>query len=224
MSRMKSVSLITLLGLTLLAGSAFAQTPPVQNPPKPTPPPAAAPAQKPTTPPAAQTPAPKLPPAATAAPAVPLPEGAKFAFVDLQRIADESVAGKAAIAQVKILTDKKSAEIQSLQTQLGALQQKRQTSSSVLTPQAVSQMDKDIERLNLDIQYKQQSAQKELEDLQNDLMGEFVQKVAPIVEAFAKEKGLLAVLDARSGAGFYAAPGMDISADIVKRLDATVKK
>ncbi len=225
MSRMKSVSLITLLGLTLLAGSAFAQTPPVQNPPKPTPPPAApAPAQKPTTPPAAQAPAPKLPPAATAAPAIPLPEGAKFAFVDLQRIADESVAGKAAIAQVKILTDKKSAEIQSLQTQLGALQQKRQTSSSVLTPQAVSQMDKDIERLNLDIQYKQQSAQKELEDLQNDLMGEFVQKVAPVVETFAKEKGLLAVLDARSGAGFYAAPGMDISAEIVKRLDATVKK
>jgi Skp family chaperone for outer membrane proteins len=211
---MKSVSMLTLLGLTLLAGSAFAQTPPAQTPPKPqTPPPAQQPAPK-----------PAIPPAATAAPVIPLPEGAKFAFIDLQRVADESVAGKAAIGQVKILTDKKSAEIQSLQTQLQALQQKRQTSSSVLTPQAVSQMDKDIERLNLDIQYKQQSAQKELEDLQNDLMGEFVQKVAPVVEAFAKEKGLLAVLDARSGAGFYAVPGMDISADIVKLLDAKVKK
>ncbi|MEI6245375.1 MAG: OmpH family outer membrane protein [Acidobacteriota bacterium] len=165
-----------------------------------------------------------MPPAATAAPYVPLPEGAKFAFVDLQRVADESVAGKAAIAQVKILTDKKSAEIQSLQTQLAALQQRRQTSASVLTPQAVSQMDKDMERLNTDIQYKQQVAQKELEDLQSELMGEFVQKVAPVVEAFAKEKGLLAVLDARSGAGFYAVPGMDISADIVKLLDAKLKK
>ena len=207
MSRMKSVSMITLLGLTLLAGSAFAQTPPAQ---KPTPPPAA--------------PKPAMPPAATAAPYVPLPEGAKFAFVDLQRVADESVVGKAAIAQVKILTDKKSAEIQSLQTQLAALQQRRQTSASVLTPQAVSQMDKDMERLNTDIQYKQQVAQKELEDLQSELMGEFVQKVAPVVEAFAKEKGLLAVLDARSGAGFYAVPGMDISADIVKLLDAKLKK
>ena len=209
MSRMKSVSMITLLGLTLFAGSAFTQTPPVQ---------------KPTAPPAPQAPKAALPPAATAAPVVPLPEGAKFAFIDLQRVADESVAGKAAIAQVKVLTDKKTAEIQSLQTQLGALQQRRQTSASVLTPQAVSQLDKDIERLNLDIQYKQQSAQKELEDLQNDLMGEFVQKVAPIVEVFAKEKGLLAVLDARSGAGFYAVPGMDISADIVKLLDAKLKK
>ena len=38
------------------------------------------------------------------------------------------------------------------------------------------------------------------------------------------DRGVLAVLDARSGAGFYAVPGMDISAEIVKRLDATVKK
>lgn len=225
MSRMKSVSTISLLALTLLAGTAFAQTPPVQRPVTP---PAA---QKPTPPPAAQTPIPKpaLPAAATAAPvapAVPLPEGAKFAFIDLQRVADESLAGKAAIAQVKVLADKKSAEIQSLQTQLGALQQKRQTQAAVMSPQAISQTDKDIERLNLELQYKQQAATKEIEDLQNDLMGEFVQKVAPVVEAFAKEKGLQAVLsvDRQNGNPFYALPGMEISADIVKRLDATIKK
>ncbi len=212
MSRMKSVSMITLLGLTLLAGSAFAQTPPVQTPPKPQ------------TPPPAQTPAkPGLPPAATAAPIVPLPEGAKIAFIDLQRIADQSTAGKAAIGQVKVLTDKKTAEVQSLQTQQNALEQKRQTQGSLMSAQALSQTDKDIERLKLDIQYKQSAGQKEIDDLQQDLMNEFVQKVAPIVEAFAKEKGLLAVLDARSGAGFWAADGMDISAEIIKRLDAVKK-
>lgn len=220
MSRMKSVSMITLLALTLFAGSAVAQTPPVQTPPKPqTAPPATQ------TPPPAQKPAaPAIPPAATAAPIVPLPADAKFAFIDLQRVADESLAGKAAIAQVKVLADKKQAEIQNLQTQINALQQKKQTSGGLLSASASDQIDKDLARLNLDLQYKQTGAQTELENLQNDLMGEFVQKVAPIVEAFAKEKGLLAVLDARSGAGFYAVPGMDISADIVKRLDAVVKK
>ena len=123
-----------------------------------------------------------------------------------------------------MLADKKQAEIQNLQTQINALQQKKQTSGSLLSAQAADQIDKDMARLNLDLQYKQTGAQTELENLQNDLMGEFVQKVAPIVEAFAKEKGLQAVLDARSGAGFYAVPGMDISAEIVKRLDAVVKK
>lgn len=218
MSRMKSVSMITLLGLTLFTGSAFAQTKPATQTPPVT-------APKPQTPPATAPKPPAAPPAAAvAAPIVPLPEGAKFAFIDLQRVADESIAGKAAIAQVKVLADKKSAEISSLQTQQQSLEQKRQTQGSLMSPQALSQNDKDIEKLKLDIQYKQTSAQKEMEDLQNDLMGDFVQKVAPVVEAFAKEKGLLAVLDARSGAGFYAVPGMDISAEIVKRLDAVVKK
>lgn len=214
MSRMKSVSMITLLGLTLFAGSAFAQTPPVQAPPKPAPP-------------ATQTPAkPAIPPAATAAPVIPLPEGTKIAFIDLQRVADESSVGKAAMAQIKVLSDKKVAEIQSLQTQQNSLEQKRQTSSSVMTPQALQQTDKDIERLKLDIQYKQSAAQKEVEDLQGELMGDFVQKVAPIVDAYAKEKGLLAVMsvDRQAGNPFWAAPGMEISADIIKRLDAAVKK
>jgi Skp family chaperone for outer membrane proteins len=210
---MKSVS-TTLLGLTLFAGSAFAQTPPVQAPPKPQ-----------TPPPAATAPA-KPPAAATAAPIIPLPEGTKFAFIDLQRVADESAAGKSAVSQVKLLTDKKSAEIQSLVTQQNSLEQKRQTSASVMTPQALSQTDKDIERLKLDIQYKQSQAQKEVEDLQGELMNDFVQKVAPIVEAYAKEKGLTAVfsVDRQTGNPFWVTPGMEISADIVKRLDAVVKK
>lgn len=212
MSRMKSVS-TALLSLTLFAGSAAAQTPPAQTPPKPQTPPATAPA-------------PKLPAAAAAAPApaVPLPEGAKVGLIDLQRVADESAAGKAAIAQVKVLFDKKSAELQTLQTQIQALQQKKQTQSSVMSPAAAAQTDKDIERLQLELQYKQTGAEKEVNDLRNELMGDFVQKVAPVVEAFAKEKGLQAVLDIGSNAVFFAVPGMDISADIVKRLDAVVKK
>ena len=220
MFRMKSVSMITLLGLTVFAGSAFAQTKPTTQ----TPPPSTT-APKPQTPPATAPKPPAAPPAAAvAAPIVPLPEGAKFAFIDLQRVADESIAGKAAIAQVKVLADKKSAEIQTLQSQQNALEHKQQTQGSLMSPQALQQNSKSIEQLKLDIQYKQTSAQKEMEDLQNELMGDFVQKVAPVVEAFAKEKGLLAVLDARSGAGFYAVPGMDISAEIVKRLDAVIKK
>jgi Skp family chaperone for outer membrane proteins len=46
--------------------------------------------------------------------------------------------------------------------------------------------------------------------------------MSPILEAYAKEKGLLVVLDARNGVT-WAAAGMDISADVVKRMDAAIK-
>jgi outer membrane protein len=215
---MSFVSTAALLGLTLIAGPALAQT--TQTPPKP----------QTATPPATQTPpqAPKPPAAppaaATQQPPVPMPEGAKFGFFSLQAVADQSALGKAGSAQVKTLTDKKAAEITSKQTQLQALQQKRQTSASVMTAAAVSQMDKDIERLNLDIQYMQQTAQKEVEDLNNDLMNEFYQKIVPVLETIAKEKGLHAIFSAQDAGAIYIHPGLDMTSEIVKKLDATYKK
>lgn len=218
MSRMSIVSTAALLGLTVFAGPALAQT--TQTPPKSM----TAPTPAAQTPPAQAKPPAAPPAAATQQPPVPMPEGAKFAFFSLQAVADQSALGKAGSAQVKTLTDKKAAEIQSKQTQLQALQQKRQTSASVLTAAAVSQMDKDIERLNLDIQYMQQTAQKEVEDLNNDLMSEFYQKIVPVLEAIAKEKGLHAIFSAQDAGAIYIHPGLDMTSEIVKKLDVTYKK
>jgi Skp family chaperone for outer membrane proteins len=221
MTRMKFVSLATALSLTVLSGAAFAQTPPPgqTTPPKPqtAPPPAQTP------PASAQTP-PKLPAAATAAPVIPFPADGKIAYFDLQRVASESIAGKAASAQRDALVSKKTAELQSLQTQITALQQKKQTSGSLLSSQAVSQMDKDIERLSLDLQYKQQGGQKEIEDLTNDLMEDFYKKVLPVVEAIGKEKNLWAIYNIADSGAIYIQPGLDLSAEVVKRFDAVTKK
>jgi Skp family chaperone for outer membrane proteins len=206
---MKLVS-AAFLGLTLISASAYAQG--AATPPKPQ-----------TTPPPAQTPAaPKLPPAATAPVIVPLPEGTKVAIIDPDYIAAESKAGKAIQAQLKALSDKRSGELQNMQTAVTALQTKKQTQGAILTPQALAQLDKEIERQNLDIQYKGQTAQKEFNDLQQELFSDLATKMSPILEAYAKEKGLLVVLDARSGVT-WAAAGMDISADVVKRMDASIK-
>lgn len=210
MSRMKLVS-VAFLGLTLISASAYAQGTAQTPPPKPQ------------TPPPAQTPAPKLPAAATAAPIVPLPEGTKVAIIDPDYIASESAAGKAIMAQLKALSDKRSGELQNAQTAMQALVNKKNTQGSILTPQALSQLDKEIERQNLDIQYKTQTAQKEVQDLQSELYSDLATKMSPVLEAYAKEKGLLVVLDARNGVT-WAAAGMDISPDIVKRLDASIKK
>ncbi|TAK15073.1 MAG: OmpH family outer membrane protein [Acidobacteria bacterium] len=215
MSRMKLVS-AAFLGLTLISTAAYAQGTQgaAQTPPKP---------QTQTPPPAGQTaPKPQIPAAATAPVIVPLPEGTKVAIIDPDYIAQESAAGKAIFAQLKTLSDKRTNELQNMQTQLQSLQNKKTTQAAILTPQAISQLDKDIERLNLDLQYKQQTAQKEVQDLQSELFQDLATKMSPVLEAFAKEKGLLVVFDARNGVT-WAAAGMDISPEIVKRLDAIKK-
>ena len=209
MSRMKLVS-AAFLGLTLISASAYAQGTAQTPPPKPQTPPATAPK-------------PQIPPAATAAPILPLPEGTKIAVIDPDYVASESAAGRAIFAQLKTLSDKRTNELQNMQTAVAALQTKKQTQGSILTPQALSQLDKEIERQNLDMQYKQQTATKEVQDLQSELFSELAAKMQPVLEAFAKEKGLLLVIDLRNGPT-WAAAGMDISPEIVKRLDAAIKK
>src|SRR5689334_4344233 len=77
------------------ASAALAQTPAAQPP-------------KPTLPAPAQTP-PVQPPTAAQPPA-PFPAGAKVAFINPQRIFQESADGKAALTRVKTVTDKKQAE------------------------------------------------------------------------------------------------------------------
>jgi outer membrane protein len=194
--------------LTLaLSASAFAQAAPPAGAPKPQTPPA--------TPPAAQTP--KAPP-------VPFPQDAKMAFIDVNMVAGMSAAGKDASKKLTDFTTKKSAEIADKNKQLQALTTKRDTGGAVLNDTARATLDKDIDKLQRDIQFAQTNAQAELQDLQNELQGEFQKRLIPVIEEVAKEKGLYAVFSVADSGAAYVHPGLNISEEVVKRLDAAAAK
>jgi outer membrane protein len=220
------------LSFVLVAGPSFAQpldalgagpttvedqTPPPATQPPPGQPPATQPTP-PATPPATQPPvsvAPKPQPPA------PFPQGAKIAFVNIQTIASNSTAGRDATKRLADLNTKKVAEISDKQKQLQALQTKLSQGGAVLNESARAQLDKDISRLEREIQVAQQNAQAEMNELQNDLQGEFQQKLFPVIKAVAEEKQLQAVFSISDSGVAYYDPGLDISDEIVKRLDGS---
>jgi outer membrane protein len=205
---MRVVKLSILAGaLTLaLAAPSFAQATPPAGAPKPQTPPA----QPPATPPAA-APAPKPP--------VPFPQDAKYAFVDIQQIASGSAAGKEASKKLQALSEKKQTEVGDKNKQLQALTTKRDTGAAVMSETARAQLDKEIDKLQRDIQFAGQNAQAEINDMQNDLQGDFQRKLIPIIEELAKEKGLYMIFTAESGFA-YVHPGLNLSDEVIKRLDA----
>lgn len=206
---LKTTSVIV-LGCVLAAGSAFAQTPPAQPPAGQKPAPDT---QKPATPaaPAAETPKPRPP--------VPFPEGAKVAYVDFNYIAATSEEGKAASTRIQALQKKKSDELTAKQKDLQTRQEKLQQGLSVMNDQARAQAEREIEKLQRELQFAQQDAQTDIQQLTEQLQNEFGQKLQPIVEAIANEKGLHMILQAQQGIA-WANPGLDISDEIVKRLNA----
>ena len=203
---LKSSLMVAALTLAL-SGSGFAQTAPPAGAPKPQ-----TPAQPPATPPAAAQPAPKQPP-------VPFPQDAKIGFIDINAIAATSAAGKEATKRLAALDEKKRGELGEKQKQLQALQTKLNTSGGVLSENASSQLKKEIEKMTRELEFSTSSAQAEMQELQNDLQAEFQKRLLPVIEEVAKEKGLHAVFSVADSGAAYVHPGLNLSEEIVKRLD-----
>jgi Skp family chaperone for outer membrane proteins len=164
--------------------------------------------------PAAQAPAPQPPPPA------PFPEGAKSAFVVLQRIANKSADGKAATAQIQALQQKKAAELADKQKQLQGIQAKLEKEASVMSATAQADLTKQAEKLNTDIQRFTQDAQQELTELQEQLRLQFEARVQPVLDQVRQEKGLHFIFNGPDSGLVAADPGLDISLDVIKKLDA----
>jgi outer membrane protein len=208
---MRGSAIAASLALSVFALSAapvFAQTP-------------AAPA-KPAATPAPQTPAPAAAPVPVAPPA-PFPAGAKIAFFNPQAVFQASADGRAAVARVNALIQKKQTENADKAKLLQGNQQKLQTSGSVMNETARVQLEKEIEKQTKDAERFQQDAQAEINELQQEVQNEFVKKLSPIVEQLAVEKGLHLVFNASESGIAWAAPGLDLTADVIKKLDALAK-
>lgn len=210
---MKALVVVLALSVLLAASPVFAsasQAPAAAQPP-------AKPA--PTAP--ATTPAPA--PAQPAAPK-PFPQGAKVAYVVLQRIANESADGRVATTRIQALQQKKAAELNEKNKQLTGMQQKLEKEGSVMSPAAAADLQKNIEKLNVEVQRFTQDAQAEVQELQQQLQQEFQQRLEPVLSQVATEMGLQFVFNGPDAGLVWADSALDISGEVIKKLDASAGK
>jgi len=203
---MKALIVVVALSVVLAASPSFAQAPAgaPQAPPKPAP---AAP------PPAAQAPA--QPPAPK-----PFPQGAKVAYVVLQRIANESADGRVATTRIQALQQKKAAELNEKNKQLTAMQQKLEKEGSVMSANVAGELQKNIEKTTLEVQRFTQDAQAEVQELQQTLQQEFQQRLEPVLQQVATDMGLQFVFNGPDAGLVWADAALDISAEVIKKLDS----
>ena len=168
----------------------------------------------------AATPAPAAPQAPAAPAPVPFPEGAKYGFVSLQGIAQGSADGKVAAGKVNALAQKKQTEAAEKAKALKANQEKLQTGGTVMSEPARTQLEKEIERQQREGERFEQDAQAELNELQQQLQGDFQKKLFPVLEQLARDKGLQVLFSTADAGVIWLAPGLDLTAEAVRRLDA----
>ncbi len=189
---MTRFSVAVVLGVWIFSATAFAQAPATP----PTPPPATA-----------------VPPPQTQAPL-------RMAFLDLQRIAAESAEGKVASGKVQELTKKKTGELADKTKALQANQEKMKAGGAVLNEAARAQTQRDIDRLTVEIDRFQEDANAEVQQLQQELQGEFQEKLRPVVDAVVKELAIGLLFSAGDAGAIYVDPSLDITGEVIKRFDS----
>ncbi len=204
-----TVAVVLSLALGAIPTIALAQAKPPTTPPPAT-------QKPPTPPPAAQPPAAAAPPPRRSA--KPFPEGAKIAFMNIPRIAAESAEGKTSTSRVNALREKKLAELNAKNKQVETAQQKL-ASGGLLSDDARAATQKEIDKLNVEIQRMQQDAEAEMQELQQQLQLDFQRKLSPVIQQIAVEKGLHMLVSTDAGL-VWAEPGLDLTTEIIKRFDA----
>jgi outer membrane protein len=173
---------------------------------------------------AAQGAPPAPAPAAAQAPAPPVqrpfPTGTKYAFVNIQRIAAESAAGKTLAGKVQALNQQKVNELNEKNKALQASQQKLEAGASVLSATAAAQLQKDIERQQIDIQRFTEDAQQEVTNLQTQLQDEFQVRLTPIIQEVANDRGLHLLFSVVDSGLVWADPALDITTEVIQKFDA----
>jgi len=166
-----------------------------------------------------------------------------FAYIDIGRIASESTEGQAANAKVQELSEQKVAELEATNTnvqervnglnqQLIEARQSLQQGQNVISAEAASSLQREISRLEVDIQRATQDSQAELQrmsqdaeadvtELQQSLQAEFETKLIPAIDKLAAEKGLSFIFNAAQGL-VWADPSLDLTQELIDTLNSQV--
>jgi outer membrane protein len=203
------------LSIVLAAAPTYAQAPAQPAGAKPTP-----------TAPAGQAPAPRpqgQTPAAAAQPAVkevPFKDGFKYAYVDIQRIAERSKEGQEATKRINDLREKLQRDLTEKQKVLQGNQQKLEREGSLLSDEARGKLQTDIERQTRELQRASEDAQQEVERAMGRLQQDFMGKLDPILRQVAQEKNVDMIFNGADSGLVFAAPGMDLTAEVIRVFDS----
>jgi Skp family chaperone for outer membrane proteins len=151
------------------------------------------------------------------------PGESRIAFVDLTQVASNSVPGKELFAKLKAFRDGKLFELGEKQKQLDGMQAQL-ASAGILNEAARSQLAKNIERTKREIQFGSEDAQAQFDELQQDGLTDLRKRISPILKDIASERHLDAIFSMAETAPAFVDPRIDLSAEVTKRLDASVAK
>ena len=146
-------------------------------------------------------------------------DAVRIGAVNLSYVARNSKIGKSEIAKIEDASRQKAAEIEIKAAELQRQQAQMQKTGVGLSQRALADLQRTFEKSRLEFQRFQQDAQNEIAAMQTQFDVQFRAKLAPVIDAVSKEKGLHFVFGLDEAAIVWWNPAVDISDEVIKRLD-----
>ena len=137
--------------------------------------------------------------------------------VDIQRVLQESKAGKMIQSQMQQQVSTYQKTLAKQDQELAATQQDLQRQQSILAQDAFASKVKEFEQRVKDASKRAQEAQQTLSESRNEAVGKVDSAMLQVIDGLAKERG--ANLIVNRGAVVMFDVRMDVSDEVIKRLD-----
>ena len=145
-----------------------------------------------------------------------------IAVVDIQKVLQESKAAKDIREKIKAKRDKYQGEITKAEEKLREEEKKLASQSGVLSKEAFNQKREEFKEKLIKVQRDVQEKRANLDNTLSGSLAQVQQVVFEIIENLAKEKNFeLAIPTSQI---LYARTGLNITDDVLKRLDKKLPK
>jgi len=141
------------------------------------------------------------------------------AIVDVQRVVNESIIGKAARSNMESQIQKAKVKLSNLQADLEKGKADLQKQSGILSGSALEERREALGKKQLEVQRAYQDIQEQLAKTNDKEIRRVVEEVQKVVDEMADEKGYSFVFEKDRQSVVYANPQIDITQDVVKILD-----
>lgn len=146
----------------------------------------------------------------------------KIGVMNVLRAIVECAEGRQANDEFQKKLEAKRDELTQKQKELETLQQQLRTQAATLNDEARAALTRSIDTKTTDLKRSQEDADKEFNEMRNQIFNRIGGKMAPLVQQYAKEMNFTMVLDSSSQTTqlTYIDPAIDITDDVIKRYDA----
>ena len=144
----------------------------------------------------------------------------RLAVIDVQKVLQNSSAGKAAYERLKKMQDDRIARAQKMDEEVKTLENDLNTKKMSLSEDKLNDLNKQISDKKIAEQRYAQDADREVQEARDRELQTLEARIKPVIDQMGKEMGLAAIFNKFESGLVYASDAIDITDTVIKRFDS----